>query len=197
MDKQDLIKKIQDPAVVDYTYGIGFFIIFIFFVVVIIGPNITTVLELRQQYADLKAVNSQYTATIATINQLQSLISSRREDFPLLADSLPDQVKISQVISDLDSLQLDGANAQEVSYPGFAVGTESKKVDKKVPANDLKSFPLQLNISGTQADISNVVDQLMTQKRLKTISQYTLAPAPGSSESAILDAQIQIQVYYQ
>lgn len=197
MDKQDLIKRIQDPTVVDYTYGIGFFAIFIFFVVVIIGPNISTVFELRQQYADLKEVNSQYTTTIATINKLQSIISSRRDDFPLLTESLPDQVKVSQVVTDLSSLPLSAGDAQEITYPGFAVGTQSKVVDKNAKPNELKSFPIEFRVSGTQAYISSIVDQLMIQKRLKTISAYTLSPSTVASESAVLDAQIQIQVYYQ
>lgn len=197
MDKQDLIKRIQDPTVVDYTYGIGFFAIFIFFVVVIIGPNVSTVFELRQQYADLKEVNSQYTTTIATINKLQSIISSRRDDFPLLTESLPDQVKVSQVVTDLSSLPLSAGDAQEITYPGFAVGTQSKVVDKKAKPNELKSFPIEFRVSGSQAYISSIVDQLMTQKRLKTISAYTLSPSTVASESAVLDAQIQIQVYYQ
>ena len=197
MDKQDLIRKIQDPTVVDYTYGIGFFAIFIFFVVVIIGPNISTVFEIRQQYADLKEVNSQYTTTIATINKLQSIIATRKDDFPLLAESLPDQVKISQVVTDLSTLPLSDSDAQEISYPGFAVGRQSKVVDKKAKPNELKSFPIQFRVSGSQAYISSIIDQLMTQKRLKTISSYTVNPSTGASESAVLDAQIQIQVYYQ
>lgn len=198
MEKQDLIKRIQDPTVVDYTYGIGFFAIFIFFVVVIIGPNISTVFEIRQQYADLKEVNNQYTATIATINKLQSIIATRKDDFPLLAESLPDQVKISQVVTDLGSLPLNVSDAQEIAYPGFAVGTQSKVIDKKALPNELKSFPIQFRVSGSQAYISDIIDQLMTQKRLKTISSYTVSPSTGgASESAVLDAQIQIQVYYQ
>jgi Tfp pilus assembly protein PilO len=197
MDKQDLIKRIQDPAVVDYTYGIAFFVVFIFFVVVIIGPNISTVFELSQQYADLKEVNTQYTTTIATINKLQSIIATRKDDFPLLAESLPDQVKISQVVTDLGSLPLSVSDAQEIVYPGFAVGTQSKVVDKKAKPNELKSFPIQFRVSGSQAYISSIIDRLMTQKRLKSISQYTVSPSSVASSSGTLDAQIQIEVYYQ
>ncbi|MEI6326626.1 MAG: hypothetical protein WCO78_00725 [Candidatus Roizmanbacteria bacterium] len=197
MDKQELIKKIQNPAVVDYTYGIVFFLIFIFFVVVVIGPNIATVFKLRQQYVDLRAVNDQYTQTIMAINKLQSLILTRRDDFPLLTITLPEQVKISQVISDLDALRLDESNSQDVAYPGFVVGTQSKVVDKKTPANELKSFPLLLKISGSQSHISDVIDQLLSQKRIKTISQYVLTPSGVASTSATLDAQIEVLVYYQ
>lgn len=197
MDKQELIKKIQDPAVVDYTYGIGFFVVFIFFVIVIIGPNIATVFQLRQQYEDLKVINSQYATTISTINRLQSLLSSRRNDFPLLSESLPDQIKISQVVEDLYSLPISVQDEQEVVYPSFVVGTQKKSIDKKAKKDDLKSFPIQITLTGSQEYVSSILEQLASQKRLKTISKYSLSSSSESSSSAVLDTQVEIQVYFQ
>ena len=202
MERESLIQKIYNPRFVDYGYAIAFFIIFSFFVVGIVWPNISTVFELRQKYIDLQAINDKYTKTISDLTKLQLILASRQEDLSLLTEAVPSQVYVSKIIDDLTAV----SDAPTMSLPKFEVGTSDKAKQVAVkatpgqpaaPKPSVQTYKVRVQVSGSYDHVREAYEKIYHQRRLKTISAFALSADSRATGSGEFVADIDTESYYQ
>lgn len=201
MERESLIQKIYNPRFVDYSYTIAFFIIFSFFVVGIVWPNISTVFELRQKYIDLQTVNEQYTKTINDLTKLQLILASRQDDLSLLTEAVPSQIYVSKIIDDLTVV----SDAPTISLPKFELGPPDKSKQAPVktitqpagPKPSLQTYKVRVQVSGPYEHIRDAYEKIYNQRRLKTISGFMLSVDSRATGSGEFVADIDTESYYQ
>lgn len=202
MERESLIQKIYNPQFVDYGYAIAFFIIFSFFVVGIVRPNISTVFELRQKYIDLKAANEQYTKTISDLTRLQLILASRQDDLSLLSEAVPSQVYVSKIIDDLALV----SEAPTISLPKFELGSadKSKQIPTKTapgqqigPKPTVQTYKVRVQVSGPYDHVREAYEKIHNQRRLKTISGFALSVDSRATGSGEFVADMDTESYYQ
>ncbi len=202
MDRESLIQKVYNPRFVDYGYAIAFFVIFGFFVLGIIWPNITTVFELRQKYIDLQSINKDYTATIDNLTKLQLILASRQSDLSLLTEAVPPQVYVSEIIDDLTSI----SDAPTISLPKFEVGATDKTLPSQTkappgqpasPKPTVQTYKVKVQVTGNYEHVRESYEKLYNQLRLKTITAFALSANNQATASGEFVADIDTESYYQ
>lgn len=202
MERESLIQKIYNPQYVDYGYTIAFFVIFSFFIIGIVWPNISTVFELRQKYIDLQTTNEQYTKTINDLTRLQLLLASRQEDLTLLTEAVPTQVSVTKIIDDLTVV----SDAPSITLPKFELGStdKSKQATTKTPPNQatsskpsIQTYKVRVQVSGPYDRIREAYEKIYNQRRLKTISTFALSADSRATKSGEFVADIDTESYYQ
>jgi Tfp pilus assembly protein PilO len=191
MNKNDLLENLRNQKVKEYGFTISFFLIFSFFVVFAIRPNLTSVISLNEQLTQLRGLDVQYENSITKIITLQSLIEQNRENFYLLDESLPSTPQVNKVIDDIkknaseSGLVIDKIVVDEVSLKG---DTGKKK---------MRSFSVDLETTSEFENIKKFVSNLFLQRRLKSIQDLTLErDITVSSGSAPLKIKLEIGGYY-
>ncbi len=191
MNKNDLLENLRNQKVKEYGFTISFFLIFSFFVVFAIRPNLTSVISLNEQLTQLRGLDVQYENSITKIITLQSLIEQNRENFYLLDESLPSTPQVNKVIDDIkknaseSGLVIDKIVVDEVSLKG---DTGKKK---------MRSFSVDLETTSEFENIKKFVSNLFLQRRLKSIQDLTLErDVAVSSGSAPLKIKLEIGGYY-
>ncbi len=67
MEKTALVKKLLSKKTKDYTYAIAFFLIFSFFLIAVIRPNILSVFSAGERINELEKQNRFYDLQISNI----------------------------------------------------------------------------------------------------------------------------------
>ena len=191
MDKNELLDKLVNKKVKDYTFTIAFFIVFSFFIVFAIRPNLSSVVTLNEQLTQLNTLDQQYESTITKIINLQTLIEQNRENFYLLDDALPSTPQVNKVIDDIKR------NASESGMAIDKMEVQEISLKEDASKNKMKTLSVLMESSASFENIKQFIDTLIKQRRLKNIQSLNLIKESSeSSESSKLKIKLEIGGFY-
>ena len=191
MDKESLIKQFTSKKAKDYTYAIIFFLIFSFFIFFVIRPNLVNVFSLQEELGKLQIMDTGYENVIKKIINIQTFLETNRSDLYLLDQAVSSTPQINKLVQDIET----AASASGIIVTQINIS----KIDLKYKTVRTKKNILTVNIA-THAGFGEArefVDNLITERRLKTLKSITLDRSEKSaSSSAELDIKIDLEGYY-
>ena len=204
MNREELIQKVMNKKVKDYTFVVFFFLIFSVFVFFAIRPNILTAINLQNELNELRFQDEQYERTILNIVDYQTILETTRDEFYLLEDAVPASPRLYGMVENVQkAASVSGAviNDIQVSEVQFKAEEVEKKSNGKrkndtseLSANSyIVNFNLEGNLQQTQSFIRTILDQ----RRLKTFETITLSTSQSNaSQEAEFNVAIQLEGYY-
>lgn len=193
MDRSFLINRINNKRVKDYSFTIGFFVVFSFFVIFAIRPNLTTAFNLEKELAQLREVDKNYEDAIIQIVSLQSIMEQNRDKFYLLDDAIPARPRVNKVIDDVSiSASQAGVTIKKMNVSEVSLKENQTK-------NDKQSFRIAVDMADDFGKAESFIETLLSQRRLKTVHNISIKKddlTVGSSSSAVLKIQMEIDGYY-
>lgn len=191
MDKNNILKHLFDQKVRDYSFVVAFLIIFSFFIIFIIKPNISLVFQLGREKDYLDQLDKNYENTIIEIVNLQSEMEKIRPNLDIIDQALPNQVAIDKVVDDLQkSASVSSVSIKKVNFGNFSL--INRDSDKK-----LKKIQFNIDFISSFKNASDYVKFLFKQRRLKGINQIIFdKPLDASTDSADLNIKLVGEVFY-
>lgn len=191
MKKKSLMDQLFNKKVKDYSFTVIFFLVFSFFVVFVIRPNIITVFKSQKELQDLNKLDKDYENIIFSIINLQSKIQLNLENLPLLEQAIPKVPQVNKVIDDLAS----SATESGIILKSIDVSKINLKEDSD--KRTTKSYMVLLEIDSDFPKVKQFLDNTLHQRRLKTIKSFSvLKEESKSSASAGLKISFEIEGYY-
>lgn len=191
MNRNAIIEKLTSKRVKDYSFTIIFFIVFSFFIIFAIRPNLTTVFSLQKQLKELRVLDASYEDVIIHIVDLQSLLETNRDNMYLLDEALPASPQVNKVIDDLKK----SASEAGVLIRKIDVGEVNLKEDEK--KKDIKAFTLSMETNSDFTEVKTFIDQFMNQRRLKMVRNLSIIKdTKDGTGSASLKIKMDISGYY-
>ncbi len=176
LDRKKIIALLQDKKVQNYSFLIVFFIIFSFFVIFAIRPNLLTAFNLQKELQDLKLQNREFESKIQKIVTYQTLLETYRDDLPLLDQAIPKSPELAKVIEDV---------RQSATDSGVVIQTLSvESVDYKAQAKNtsIHTFSINTDAAATSENLRQFFDLLLNQRRLKSLDIIDLSKADFTGE---------------
>ncbi len=187
--KNELAQKITAKRIKDYTYVVVFFLIFSFFIVFAIRPNLETAFSLQKQLAELNKLNDNYEQAIIHIINVQTVFEKYRKEIPLLSEALPSNPQVNKVVDDLhgaassSGLLLKLVDINEVNL-------------KEIEEKKLRQFKVSLQTESDFDTVKKFFTELINQRRLKTIDNLIITQQGESSSSGQLKIEFDLAGYY-
>jgi len=191
MDKNTLIKHLLNKKVQNYGFIVAFLIIFSFFIIFIIKPNISLVFQLGREKDYLDKLDRNYENTIINIVNLQSEMEKVRPNLDIINQALPNQVGIDLAVDDLrKSASSSAISIKKLSFSSFSL--INKVNDKK-----LKKIEYNLEFTSDFVKTMDFIKTVLKQRRLKNIDQIIIdRPTNSSTESADLNIKVTGDIFY-
>ncbi|NCO88608.1 hypothetical protein AUK04_04895 [Candidatus Roizmanbacteria bacterium CG2_30_33_16] len=191
MDKNNLLKHLFDKKVRDYSSVVVFLIIFSFFIIFIIKPNISLVFQLDKEKNYLDQLDKNYENTIIEIVNLQSEMEKIRQNLDIIDQALPNQVGIDKVVDDLQkSASLSSVSVKKVNFGSFSL-------IKRTSNKELKKIQFNIDFISNFKNASNYVNSLFKQQRLKGIRQINIdKPLNIATDSSDLNIKLVGEIFY-
>lgn len=200
MTKEELLAMFENKKVQNTSYLVAFFLVFTFFVYFAIRPNVITGFTLQEELEELRDIYADYQQAVKLVITYQDRLQKLRDRYDLLEEAVPSSPQTYDVIQDLRSvIQTVDLNTQAISISEINL----KQINK--PENGEQEFVLQpfdtfevdLTVSATLSSISSFLDQLFSQRRLKTTNTVSIVRTSETIENNELQYRIifEIQVY--
>lgn len=178
IDRKKIVALLQDKKVQNYGFLIVFFIIFTFFIIFAIRPNLTTAFNLQKELQDLKLQNREFESKIQKIVSYQTFLETYRNDLPLLDEAVPYSPEIAKVIEDVRQSATDsGVLIQSLKV---------ESVDYKAKATDagIKGFSINAEAEATTTNMRSFFDLLLKQRRLKSLDLVDLTKSDFTGDES-------------
>ncbi len=197
MDKDELIsqllKKGQD--ITQRVYLLAFFIVFILLILFVVRPTVGGYIDRRTELEKTKILSAQYQKVITSLNTLQRMLESRREDFALLEQAVPSSLAMYQLTQDVERTVLPHIPSQSYSFPGYSIPHRSD-LAALTPVKTPQTYTIAVAVQGDYGTLKGVFAQLLNQRRIKNVRNLSMSREKGSSESAVLDMKLEIEAYH-
>ncbi|OGK16075.1 hypothetical protein A2774_01750 [Candidatus Roizmanbacteria bacterium RIFCSPHIGHO2_01_FULL_39_12c] len=192
MEKSNLIKQLSDKKTKDYTYTVAFFLLFSFFVFYVIRPNLITVFEIKTKIKKLQEIDQLYADQITKIIEVQAAFENSREDLKLLQEAISRQPEVNKVLFDVN------VSTDESKLIAERIVISDINLKDKGTANKLRSFIINLNLSGNFEDTLAFIRKIYNQRRLKLIPLLELTRQTNqSTQSAeLLKIKLEVEGFY-
>lgn len=170
-----------------------------------IRPTIKTILYLRKEIADKTELNKQLETKITDLIQAQSTYQSIQEQLPLLSDATPENPdSLDAVIQIRNLINTSSATSSAISISSVPLlSTEAIKAKKIIANNNLIEFTLDTTINGTYHDIEDILNKIVTMRRIFVIDSLQLNPTNddihlknATSSSKIVKMGLHLKSYY-
>jgi hypothetical protein len=199
MEKNQLIKGLLQKGQ-DYSqqiYLIGFFIVFIFMLVFVVRPTINMYIIKNKELQDTIHLSSEYQKVISSLTALQAILESHRDDFGMLDQAIPKNILMYQLTQDVRNSFLKYTPTRSYSFPSYVIKKSDTKAES-ISKSELKPYKILVNVSGSYPTMRSVLEQILNQRRVKTVKTLMLSRPEGesASESAELDMKLEIEAYY-
>lgn len=185
---QSLTQFVKQPKTTIYTGAIFSFLAVSLFGWYAIRPTLQTILFLRREIEDNKAVSIQMEEKISKIIEAHALYQSIKPRLPLLSDALPEDPSAVAVVRQLKNLAVtSGAtvSAINVSAVPLTTGSEKPSPEKKPTAKPafrkVADTPIQMVVGGTYPTIKSVLAGIINLRRALTIDTFTITPEKTST----------------
>lgn len=191
VSRNRIVEKLTNKRVKDYSFTIVFFVVFSFFIVFAIRPNLNTVFTLQRQLTELRALDANYENVILHIVDLQTLLENNRDNLYLLDQGLPPTPQVNKVIDDLKR----SASEAGLVMKKIDIGEVSLKED--VRKKDLRAFSVAIETDSAFPSIQEFVDRFLTQRRLKMLKNLSIIKeSKDSTDSSKLKIKMEVSGYY-
>ena len=191
MEKKQILKKLLSQKNKDYTYAIAFFLIFSFFILFIIRPNLVSVFEANNKIEELHTLDTFYNTQIDKIIELQTTLEENRDNMLLLNQAIANKPEVNKILSDVD------ISSQEGGLVTSGITVSDINLKEKEDGDKLKSFTLNMNFNGDFQNSVSFIKKIFDQRRLKTISNLGISrDEKESSESSKLQITMMILGYF-
>jgi hypothetical protein len=199
MEKNQLIKGLLQKGQ-DYSqqiYLIGFFIVFIVMLVFVVRPTINMYITKNKELQDTIHLSSEYQKVISSLTALQAILESHRDDFGMLDQAIPKNILMYQLTQDVRNSFLKYTPTRSYSFPSYVIKKSDTKTES-ISKSELKPYKILVNVSGSYPTMRSVLEQILNQRRVKTVKTLMLSRPEGesASESAELDMKLEIEAYY-
>ena len=190
MNRKDLVEKIKDKKVQDYSLTIIFFILFAFFVFFAIRPNVLTAFNLRKELAELRLKDKQFEDTILKIIEYQTILSANRDNFYLLDEALPKTPQVYKVIDDVsETASASSVITTRISAEEIPIFGEKNNVR-------MKSYAVTMSASASTDSLKAFIVNLPKQRRLKSIKNLDITRDAKSGDGSKYNVRFIIEGYY-
>ncbi|OGK12195.1 hypothetical protein A3C98_04340 [Candidatus Roizmanbacteria bacterium RIFCSPHIGHO2_02_FULL_37_15] len=191
MEKTSFIKKLYNVTTKDYTYTIAFFFIFSFFIFYVIKPNLLSVFETNAKIKQLEKTNILYERQIDKIIEIQSVFERNREDFLILDEAIGSKPEVNKLLSDV------AISSGESTLAVERIDIFDINLKEKVKEEKLKSFVINMDLTGTFEDTVFYIKKIYGQRRLKLIPDLELVKDRiETSPSASLKIKLKVEGYH-
>jgi Tfp pilus assembly protein PilO len=191
VNKPKEIMHLQRRRIKDYSFTIAFFLIFSFFVVFAIRPNLITAISLNKELDDLKIIDKNYEDTVMNIVGYQSLLERNRDQFYLLDEALPPNPQLSKLVSDLSQ---DASSSAVILK---RVDINQVNLVKQKNTKDLSTYLITIDTAGEFSQVNTFIQTLLNQRRLKILNSTSISKdLQSASGSGSLRIQLVVQGQY-
>ncbi|NTU72627.1 hypothetical protein HGB07_00400 [Candidatus Roizmanbacteria bacterium] len=191
MSTTNSLRHLIGRRVKDYSFTIGFFVVFSFFLFFAIRPNLVTVFRLQKELADLRKVDSSYENVIMNIVNTQTILEANRDKFYLLDDAMPNRPRVNEVVDDIrNSASIAGVVFKKIDISEVNLKEDSDK-------SHLKSYIVQLDAASDFNAVKKMMDQLLLDRRLKMIKEVAFSrDIETGTQSADIRIDLQVEGFY-
>ncbi|OGK38327.1 hypothetical protein A3F03_02035 [Candidatus Roizmanbacteria bacterium RIFCSPHIGHO2_12_FULL_41_11] len=190
MNSKVILQKLTEKKVKDYTFTILFFLIFSFFLIGVIRPNLLTAFELQSELVSLKKINIDYEKIILQIVDHQTILENNRDKLPLLGQAVPAPPLMYELTQNIqNAAQENAVNLSKLEIKDVSLKSKQAKAG-------LKSYYVAIETQDTLPNIEAFFNSLMNQRRLKTLHNLSYTLESSASESAIMKIDLQVKGYY-
>lgn len=134
---------LKDKKIQNYSYNIFFFVVFSFFIIFAIQPNLTTAFRLQKELQDLRLQNKQSEEMILQIVNYQSVMEEYRDNLTVLDEAVPSTPELAKVVDEISKtasasgLIVSSLTIESISFKGTAAnnsidGSEEAEVVEEV-----------------------------------------------------------------
>ena len=177
MDRKKILELLKQKQVQDYTFSIAFFLVFSFFVIFAIRPNLITAFSLQKELQESKLKNEEYEQKILQIVNYQSVFEENRGKFYLLDESIPTKPGVAKVVEDIRKAGVESG----IKINNLSVSEIDLKPEKLIAG--IKKYRVEMDISSNLKDIESFLDLLNSQRRLKTIEEIKFTQLENSPQT--------------
>lgn len=204
MNKEKLLEMFKDKKIQNYSYNIFFFVVFSFFTIFAIQPNLSTAFRLQKELQDLRLQNKKSEEVILQIVNYQSLMEEYRDNLTVLDEAVPSTPELAKVVNEISKTASDSGlivNSLIIESIGFKgdSGTDNgstpgdNALGNLTNQPDLMSFTITIEGTASFSQITQFLNQVIGQRRLKTYDSIILS-AGNSNESMVIT--ILVRTYY-
>lgn len=191
MDKEKLLKPFKSKKAKDYTYLIGFFLTFSFFLFVVIRPNILSVIQKQAKIDELKRVNDFYEKQINKVIELQTVFETSRNDIGLLKEAVSVGAQVNKILSDTNTV------AQENDLVIGSINIADLNLKDTGDGKKVKSIELTMQLTGDFPSMRKFIQTVYNQRRLKMIKSLTISRGEKTaSDSGLLNMDLELEGFY-
>ncbi len=177
VSKTNITALLQEKKIQNYSFSIGFFLIFSLFVYFAIRPNLITAFNLEKEKQNLKLQNKEYEEQILQIVNYQSTIEQYRDQFYLLDEAIPPSPDVTKVISDIKQ------SAAEAGIELTTLTMEPIEFTKDIQQYEqVYNFTL---ITGGKVQIDQFetfLNSIINQRRIKSIENLQITRTESEEE---------------
>lgn len=210
MNKEEILSKVLNKKVQDYSFLIVFFLIFAIFVFFAIRPNLITAFSLQRELEDLRFQDQQYERVITNIVTYQGVLEETRENFYLFEQAIPLHPEIYVMVNDIrktasnSGLPLSRLEVSEVTLKGE---TQEEKdaatANKRKPAagttqkEKTRKYVIEFDTTANFTEVKEVVGTINNQRRIKVIDNITIqSNGAESTQSATYRVSFVVNGFY-
>ncbi|MBU2632751.1 type 4a pilus biogenesis protein PilO [Patescibacteria group bacterium] len=154
-----------------------------------INPTLSTIAKLQKELEDNKHINQQIQTKIANLSLLEARFNEIQGDLPIVLSSVPNKTNIPFLIGEIEAVAKDsGVNI--LGLQSYEVETESGKKAESNPT----SFSFSLNAEGTRENINLFISNLISMRRIVTLSLISLSNDKGENE--LMKVNVKGEAYF-
>jgi Tfp pilus assembly protein PilO len=163
-----------------------------------VRPTLQTIIYLKREIKDLDVVNTKMNDKINNLIEAQSNLQSVEPLIPAVLETLPQNPNVQQLLQSLRII----TQSTQASISGITVNSNPiiSTQDVRDTSKPLTMTPLtfSMTIDGDYNTIVNIIDKLLTLRRIIHIQSYRLSPASKRQDQTLASIQVtlQLETYY-
>ncbi len=178
VSKTNITTLLQEKKVQNYSYSIGFFIVFSLFVYFAIRPNLVTAFNLEKEKQTLKEQNKQYEEQILLIVEYQSAIEEYRDSFYLLDEAIPPTADVTKVIDDIRASATEsGIALTNITVDPLEFTTDVQQYEEVYNFNITTGGKVQIQ------QLEAFITTLANQRRIKSIDSLQITRTESDQDN--------------
>jgi len=141
-----------------------------FFGIFAINPTLSTIAELKRQFADLQFVYEKLITKTQTLSLLQQKYQAMGSQIPYVFNALPQKPDTSKFLAQINAL-IARSNLEPISLRTYGVEITP---DKKTNAKSPMSFVFSIEAAGTYEDILSFIQSVTKINRLVVVEMVSI-----------------------
>lgn len=190
---EGLLKKSQDYS--QQIYLLGFFLVFILMIIFMVRPQVNEYIIRNKQLQETVLLSAQYQKAISNLTELQGLLETRRADFALLGQAIPENIQMYQLTQDVRDSFLKYVPTRTYTFPSYVI-TPPKSGAKVNTISALKTYKILVNINGSYPTTREILQKILNQRRIKSVKTLLISRPEGASDSGELEMKLEVEAYY-